>query len=835
MFSYRFLFSASLALLISSSAHAEDLQSLIDKAAASADKTLKLSGDYFLDKPLVLNQSHRGLTIDGQGKTRISGGRKVVGWVPDGQVWRATVDAENIEALFVNGRRASVASDGRYRYLYADSDGGRADLVTAHTDDLAQLKGLSPAELSQVYLDLYFAWCNFHAKILSVSDSGDGDSSVVKLVNPSSFSAFRWDTSPRYVICNVRSQLDEKGEYFFDADRQTLSYIPRDGENLETVEAFYPVLDCVLNAAGKSRQEPLNQVRITGITFAHGGLFPRDGETRAMQASSSSGGFVRFNYAKDIVFSGNRVEHVNTYGADLRNGIDGARIDNNEFFDCGSGGIRIGPMRGLPESETTSRVVVRNNIIWQYGRYIKEGVGILVFDSGDNIIDHNTIFDGYYSGMSIGWTWGFAKTKTQNNKITNNRIFKIGQGVLSDMGGIYTLGESSGSIIAGNEISDVTRHRYGGWGIYNDEGSQNYLITRNYVHDTQEDTYDQNYGKHNVVSNNVFTSGESSQISVGNREKKYPDKLVYVKNIIVYQSPAKVLRDDTPVSTYTAQFSHNLYWNEAGEVKFAGLDLAGWQRQYGQDMGSIIADPKLNGATPTSDVFRKIGFEPFILDAGVSGEMKQKLTGILADYEFPETLKLAIDSPWGRPYRENLSNSVIGEKPNCGSIQPAGMTNGIRVFEENGARFLRFTDTKLDAETYLPTLTYEIGVGKGRRARLTYEMRVNARSSFMIECRGETGYKGPAVDVLSGRLSLKGKMVEIPQNRWLSVELLFRPGADKAYTVKVCDGNKTLAEETVKGYSASPMVNATSLIIAQISNEDGDSFDLRKVAFSTTK
>lgn len=76
MFACRFAVAASFALLFFSSAHAEDLQSLIDTAAASPNKTLKLSGDYFLDKPLVLNTSHSGLALDGQGKTRISGGRR---------------------------------------------------------------------------------------------------------------------------------------------------------------------------------------------------------------------------------------------------------------------------------------------------------------------------------------------------------------------------------------------------------------------------------------------------------------------------------------------------------------------------------------------------------------------------------------------------------------------------------------------------------------------------------------------------------------------------------------------------------------------------------------
>ena len=46
-------------------------------------------------------------------------------------------------------------------------------------------------------------------------------------------------------------------------------------------------------------------------------------------------------------------------------------------------------------------------------------------------------------------------TRVTNNLIEWNDIFDIGQGMLSDMGGIYTLGKSSGTVLRNNRISNV--------------------------------------------------------------------------------------------------------------------------------------------------------------------------------------------------------------------------------------------------------------------------------------------------------------------------------------------------------------------------------------------
>ena len=808
----------------------ESLQEIIDSAAERGEKRVGLSGRYFLEKPLTLSEKHSGLEIDGGGKTVVSGGVKVSGWTRDGKFLKARVDADKLESLFVNGQRASRA-ETELRHVYDRGD----STITMRNEDIRELLELPREKYSEVLVDFYATWINAHCRLLDITRNPDDKTSTLKVRNPLPIPLSKWDLNPRLRIGNIFAALDKQGGFYFDSIEKTVWYCPRDGETPENISAHYPVATRFLSACGESPKNPLSGLSIRGITFEHSAHNPPENWRQSTQAAVSLGGALYFDCVENFKFENNIVRHTNTYGLEVGHGSKNVKISQNEFFDNGAGGIKIGvePNRKLAH---TQNVEVSDNIIYSYGRHDKAGVGIIYMDASDVLLSHNTVFDGHYTGISGGWIWGYAPTNTRNNKIVGNRIFEIGRGSLCDMGGIYTLGSHKNSVISGNHINGVYRHRYGGWGIYNDEGSADFIVEKNYVHDVAEDSYHQHYGKNNTVRNNVFVDGGSSQIALSRLGEKYPDELVYERNVVVYRSPAELFRNGKNIITrLNGKFASNLYWKTDGTPDFFGMPLEKWQSKYGQDNGSIIANPELKNGIPQSDVVKKIGFVPFDTSkAGVRGKMKQRLAEIMRTYKISPVEQIDVQPPFTREFSEDLSQTPLGFKPSQPRIFSKNNGFDVVVLADKKGRFVRYIDS-VQTPSYLPNSNYNVQLGRGATALLSFEVRVNKTSTFFVECRGDTGPSGPTFSVKNGSLSIDGRTVKLPQGKWLRVEMTFKTGADKSYTVKVSDGAKTLFDGRVAKYHAEAATTFSQIVVAQTSNSDGAYFDIRRLSFGEQK
>ena len=148
---------------------------------------------------------------------------------------------------------------------------------------------------------------------------------------------------------------------------------------------------------------------------------------------------------------------------------------------------------------------------------------------------NNEIHDGYYTGISVGWVWGYAYHATKNITIHRNLIYNIGQGWLSDMGGIYMLGKQPGTSLTENVIHNVAADPgeggYGGWGIYLDEGSSYMAVEKNLVYACGNQSFNVHYGEGNVIRNNIAALSAEGLMSPGIDKGETHATALYYNNI----------------------------------------------------------------------------------------------------------------------------------------------------------------------------------------------------------------------------------------------------------------------------------------------------------------
>lgn len=162
--------------------------------------------------------------------------------------------------------------------------------------------------------------------------------------------------------------------------------------------------------------------------------------------------------------------------------------------------------------------------------------------------------------------------------------------MLSDLGGIYTLGVSPGTRIHDNCFHDIDAFDYGGWGLYTDEGSSNIVLENNVVYRTKTGGFHQHYGKDNLLRNNVFAFSQTDQLQ---RTRTEPhNSFVFERNIVYWNNDGPLMGHNWADNHFTLR--DNVYFNSGGHpVRFPGnLTLDQWQQKRGQDKGSIVADPK---------------------------------------------------------------------------------------------------------------------------------------------------------------------------------------------------------------------------------------------------
>lgn len=563
----------------------------------------------------------------GGGATVLTGGRRITGLtetvVHNRRAWVAELPAVREGAwvfsqLWVNGERRErpfLPREGWYRV--ASPVGGEWpaewEWHAPHSQFVYRPGDLNPywTNLTDIAIHLFNYWADNRLQLRAL----DGPAHIAQL-DRQGVASLRGDDrvvggiGARYRVENVYEALTEPGEWYLDRQAGRLTYLPLPGESVESAEVVAPVLSELVRIEGDATNALVREVWLEGFTLAHAEWAAPTNWPGSNQAANEVPGAVVVRHARDVGLRGCRIEHVGSYGVELAEDCWQVTLAGNRIQDLGGGGIKI--WHGC------NRNIVTDNTIAHGGLIFEQAVGLLIGRSGANRVLHNDIHHFGYSGISIGWHWGYEEGGAAGNIVEYNHIHDIGRGTLSDMGGIYTLSPQPGTRLRYNRIHDVRNHTYGGWGIYFDEGSSFILAENNLAYRCGTGGFNQHYGEGNEVRNNIFALSATNALDRGRNEPH--TSFIFERNIVLSERPTVWLGIWSATET-NAVVRQNLYWRlDAPDMTFDGLDFAGWQA-LGLDAGSVIADPKFRDPQAGDFDFRRgapldaIGFEPFDLSA----------------------------------------------------------------------------------------------------------------------------------------------------------------------------------------------------------------------------
>ncbi len=582
-------------------------------------------------------------------KPIFSGGRKISGFkVNENGVWEAKITTNNydkwrFDQLYVNNKRATLARSPNKGFSRIKSikekvlekGEGRVyekaqQKLRFDNDNFNPLRNISDDDLKLVRFRAYHNW-DFTLRHI---DKIDKRKKVLLTTGKGMPSWNPLKKNGRVIFENYAAALDSVGEWFLNS-KGTLFYIPLPGQTPENTEIIAPILDNLIYVKGDiANNKFVEHIKFEGITFKHSHYRVTKSGFEPFQAAVTINSSIMLEGARNIIFSNCEISNTGQHAIWLGKGCSNSTVNHCYINNIGGGGIYLGDIDALGGEEHTHHIKLDNNIIQSGGQEFPPSVGIWVGHSSDNEITHNDIANFYYTGISIGWVWGYTPSLSKRNNVSYNHIHHIGWNLLSDMSAIYTLGKSEGTTINNNVIHDIHAYSYGGWGLYPDEGTSGVVMENNLVYNTKTGGFHQHYGKDNIIRNNIFAYSKMYQAQCTKVEDHR--SFNFNNNIIVFDKGV-VLKgswDKIDIS-----MDNNLYWNTSGNTyDFNGNSFKKW-KNTGHDKNSFIENPNFQDAPnfdfrfKNSESIKKINFNPFDYSkAGVYGDKEWIKKSVLPNY-----------------------------------------------------------------------------------------------------------------------------------------------------------------------------------------------------------
>ncbi len=497
------------------------LQKVVQNRTATSATIWMHGGEYRIERTITLSGeltiplSIRAYT----GETPVlTGSAPVTGFVETqrlGQtVWMASVHTLRLMSLYGGRGPLQPARWPKQGVLRVQ----KADMQDAFTGGSEKQKQFSafyalPADVPMRMDGALVRMAHFWKDELSGVRSYDPATGRLAMNRPTAMTVEAGDA---YWLENVLSAPMLPGEWAFDRNNQALYYAPREGERIDETVLYAPVTRRLITIDG------VRDLTFDRITFAQTGWqIPfEDRFPDYPQAGFDADAAIGVRHASGVKFDHCVFRDIGEAAIRIENGVTDSVISRCTFENIGAQALYVLGVGSELNPAPIERLTVTNNLIRGYGRNLKNAAGILWIHARDSVISHNEIQDGYYTAISVGWVWGAGYNATYNMRIEDNLIYNIGQGLLSDLGGIYLLGNQPYTMVTGNVIHSVRGAEYGGWGIYLDEGASGIFVGNNLVYGCSSQGFFQHLGVRNTVVNNIFAYNEEGQVGTSDKEGK---------------------------------------------------------------------------------------------------------------------------------------------------------------------------------------------------------------------------------------------------------------------------------------------------------------------------
>jgi hypothetical protein len=650
------------------------------RESGGAGEIVLRGGTYRLARPITFTTHDNGLKLRAEeGETPVlTGGRTIADWKPfRDKILMAKMpdwkpDGDRPCQLFYRGKRQTIA---RYPNLDPSDPlyGGwafvgkvRSNVEFESAADLFEKTWSKPAQ-GAIFTIPWRCWASDIIPIAAVDRGAKTIRTTRQACDPDPRLAagkhYATISTPllsgnRFFVQNLIEELDQPGEWCFDADDGAIYFWPPSPTGaLGDGDVTIPVTDRLIELRG-ARQEPIRNITIRGLTFT---------QTRSMfpprhldfNAPNSRGFTLYLDNSADCVVEGNTFDQVGGDAVRLEHESARNAIRSNAISDAGASGIifnntdfggfefpqywNVDILRPLAADRPWARGnEVTDNVIARCGTIDKMSAGIKIhgLNCVDNVIAHNLV---HHVPLSAIWiTMSFGRNIVEFNRLhhtclemsdvgafVSNRVFPFPEvpelaggtivryNLIHDVVGCAAY-DGTDQVGGGSKAGGRIRSPYYTFAIYFDNSGTDTLTFGNIVADATlaSVAFPVAGPKRNVVENNILLPGRVCKPLVltaegsGNR---------FVRNIIVYVDPSTKPDHGWPAGA-VKECDGNVYWHKGAGPYADGLKSLEMWRKEGNETHSVVADPcfvdfrgggyRLRPESPAL----KLGFEPIPLE-----------------------------------------------------------------------------------------------------------------------------------------------------------------------------------------------------------------------------